>query len=126
LSGKELIELTKEKVLELKEVTARIHDKRRGGYYEIRPISKATLAKILEKSKVTMEQLRSGNFDLKTQETLEEAIIAESLKGWTREEVKKYFPSDMKEPVAYAVLRISNLGIETGRLDEFFLKESPR
>lgn len=123
MSGRELVELTKEKLVDIKEVTARIRDKARGGYYEIRPISKTKLATILTKVKITMPQLRKGDFDLSKQEELEDLIIQASLKGWTLEEVKKHFPKDMKEPVAWGVLRISNLGIDPSKLDEFFLEK---
>ena len=121
-----MIELTKEKVLEVGKITAKVHDKARGGYYEIRPISKPRLAVILQEAKITMKQLREGIDDLAKMEDIEERIIQASLKGWTPKEVKEYFPSDMKEPVALAVLQISNLGVSTEKLDEFFLNKPPR
>jgi len=122
LSGKQLIELTKEKILELREKGIRIHDKRRGGYYEGRPISKTQLSVILEKHKVSLDDLRAGKIKLDLMERIEEEIIASSLKNWTIEEVKRYFPVEMKEPVATCILISSNLGVDRSKLDEFFLK----
>ena len=118
MSGKELVELTKEKVREIGEISFRIVDKRRGGYYTIKPVPKTKLATILEKAKVTMKQLREGDIDLNTMVKLEEEICKESL-GWLP-------PDDMKEPLALAVLDISNLGVSKEKLDEFFLDKPPR
>ena len=118
MSGKELIKLTKEKVREIGEVSYRVVDKKRGGYYEVKPIPKTKLATILEKEKVTMKQLREGDIDLNLMIKLEEEICKESL-GWLP-------PDDMMEPLALAILDISNLGVTKEKLDEFFLDKPPR
>ena len=118
MSGKELVELTKEKVREIGKISFRVLDKKRRGYYTIKPVAKTKLATILEKSKVTMKQLREGNIDLNTMVKLEEEICRESL-GWVP-------PNDMKEPLALAILDISNLGVKKEKLDEFFLDKPPR
>ena len=118
LSGKELVGLTKEKVREIGEISFRIVDKKRGGYYEIKPVSKTKLATILGESKVTMKQLREGDIDLKMMAKLEEEICQAGL-GWVP-------PDDMKEPLAFAILDISNLGVTKEKLDEFFLDKPSR
>lgn len=118
MSGKELVKLTKEKVQEIGEISFRIVDKNRKGYYTIKPVAKTKLAVILEKAKITMKQLREGDVDLNTMVKLEEEICRESL-GWVP-------PEDMKEPLALAILDISNLGVDKEKLDEFFLDKSPR
>lgn len=118
MSGKELVKLTKEKVRKIGEVSFRIVDKKRGGYYEVKPIPKTKLAIILEKANVTMKQLREGDIDLNLMIKLEEEICKESL-GWLP-------PDDMKEPLALAILGVSNLGVSKEKLDEFFLDEPSR
>ncbi len=118
LSGKELVKLTKEKVREIGEISFRVLDKKRKGYYEIKPIPKTKLAMILEKANVTMKQLREGNIDLNLMVKLEEELCKESL-GWIP-------PDDMKEPLAFAILDISNLGVTKEKLDEFFLDKPSR
>lgn len=125
MSGKELVELTKEKIQSFGKVGVKIYDPLRKGYYMIFPIPPSKLAKIFSKLKVTLEALKKGIIDLELMEKLENEVVAESLPNWSLGEVEQNFPSDMKEPTTYAILNISNIGVSEEKLKEFF-RERPK
>lgn len=123
--GKKLVELTKEKVQSFGKVGVKIYDPLREGYYTIFPVSPSKLAKVFSKLNVTLEALRQGKIDLDLLEKLENHVIAESLPNWTLDEVEAKFPSDMKEPLTYAILNTSNIGVSEEKLKGFF-RERPK
>ena len=118
--GKKFVELTKEKVRSLGKLGVKVHDPLREGYYEIFPIGPSELALIFSKLKVTLQDLRQGKIDLTLMEKLENAVIAKSLPNWSLSDVEQNFPSDMKEPMTFAILNVSNIGVSEEKLKTFF------